>query len=74
MKSTNLTKKIVTIIEKETDKKIDINKNFIENSMDSLDMISIVMGIEKKFKLKIPDKKLKSLKNINDLKKLIEEK
>lgn len=74
MKSTNLIKKIVTIIEKETDKKIDINKNFIENSMDSLDMISIVMGIEKKFKLKIPDKKLKSLKNINDLKKLIEEK
>ncbi len=74
MKSKDLTKKIIRIIEKETDKKIDIKKNFIENSMDSLDMISIVMGIEKNFKFKIPDKKLKSLKNINDLKKLIEKK
>ena len=71
MKSTNLIKKIVTIIEKETDKKIDVNKNFIENSMDSLDMMSIAMGIEKNFKCKISDKDLKKIKKVQDLEKLL---
>ena len=33
--------------------------------------MSIIMGVEKKFKIKIPDKKLDSLKNINDLKKIL---
>ena len=71
MKDQNLDKKISLIIEKETDKKFDIKKNFVENNMDSLDMMSIIMGVEKKFKVKIPDKKLNSLKNINDLKKIL---
>ncbi len=71
MKDQNLEKKITSIIEKETDKKFDIKKNFVENNMDSLDMMSIIMGVEKKFKIKIPDKKLNSLKNINDLKKIL---
>ena len=71
MKDQNLEKKISSIIEKETDKKFDIKKNFVENNMDSLDMMSIIMGVEKKFKIKIQDKKLNSLKNINDLKKIL---
>ena len=71
MKDQNLEKKITSIIEKETDKKFDIKKNFVENNMDSLDMMSIIMGVEKKFKIKIADKKLNSLKNINDLKKIL---
>ena len=52
MNNKNLLKKIHTIIEKETDKKFDLKKNFIENEMDSLDMISIIMGIEKNYIIK----------------------
>lgn len=71
MNNKNLLKKIHTIIEKETDKKFDLKKNFIENEMDSLDMISIIMGIEKNFKIKIPDKALKSLKTAKNLENYI---
>jgi len=71
MKSTELIKKLILIIEKETDKKIDIDKNFIQNDMDSLDMMSIAMGIEKKFKCKISDKDLNDIKKVQDLEKLL---
>ena len=39
--------------------------------MDSLDMISIIMGIEKNFKIKIPDKVLKSIKTAKNLENYI---
>ena len=71
MNEKNIEKKLTAIIEKETDKKFDIKKSFIDNDMDSLDMMSIIMGIEKRFKKKISEKKIKSLKNINDLKKIL---
>ena len=71
MNNKNLLKKIHTIIEKETDKKFDLKKNFIENEMDSLDMISIIMGIEKNFQIKIPDKALKTIKTAKNLENYI---
>ena len=67
MNNRNLLKKIHIIIEKETDKKFDLKKNFIENDMDSLDMISIIMGIEKNFKIKIPDKDFKTIKTAKNI-------
>ena len=53
MNEKNIEKKLTAIIEKETDKKFNIKKSFIDNDMDSLDMMSIIMGIEKRFKKKI---------------------
>jgi len=64
-------KKIIAIIEKETEKKIDIKKSFLDNNFDSLDIISVVMGIEKSFKIKIADKNLKKIKRVEDLEKIL---
>ena len=66
-----INQKIISIIEKETNKKIDIKKSFIQNNMDSLDMMSIVMGIEKYFKCKISDKSLEKIKKVKDIEKLL---
>ena len=40
-------------IEKELEKKIDLNKDFISNNIDSLDLISIVIILENELKIKI---------------------
>ena len=66
-----LIQKIIAIIEKETDKKIDIKKNFTENKMDSLDMMSIIMAVENSFKCKISDKVLKKINKVEDIEKFL---
>ena len=71
MNEKDMLKKIISIIEKETDKKIDIKKSFSENNMDSLDIMSIAMGIEKSFKCKISDKALNKIKRVQDLEKIL---
>ena len=71
MNEKDMLKKIISIIEKETDKKIDIKKSFSENNMDSLDIMSIAMGIEKSFKSKISDKALNKIKRVQDLEKIL---
>jgi len=64
-------KKILAIIEKETERKIDIKKSFLDNNFDSLDIISVIMGIEKSFKIKIADKDLEKIKRVEDLEKIL---
>ena len=56
-------------IESEISKKINFDKNFKENNLDSLDLITTVSIIEDDFKIEIKES---SLKKINDFKKLYE--
>jgi len=56
-------------IESEISKKINFDKNFKENNLDSLDLITAVSIIEDDFKIEIKES---SLKKINDFKKLYE--
>ena len=55
------------LFEKEIDKKINLEKDFSKNLLDSLDLISIVMVLEKELKIKIKEDKLSKVKNFNQL-------
>ena len=57
--------------EKEINKKINLKKSFIDNQIDSLDLISLVMIIEKELKIKISENKLSKLENFSDLEVLV---
>ena len=57
--------------EKEINKKINFKKSFINNQIDSLDLISLVMIVEKELKIKISENKLSKVKNFLQLEILI---
>ena len=57
--------------EKEINKKINFKKNFVSNQIDSLDLISIIMIIEKELKIKISENKLSGINNFKKIEKLI---
>lgn len=57
--------------EKEINKKINFKKSFINNQIDSLDLISLVMIVEKELKIKIPESKLSKLENFIQFETLV---
>ena len=64
-------KKILTKLEKEVDKKLDLNKSFKENNLDSLDLMSIISEVENEFNITLKEKDLKKIKNFITLEKYI---
>ena len=64
-------KKFKSKIEKELEKRIDLDKDFLTNNIDSLDLISIVMILEKELKIKISEDKLSKVLNFKTLEKVI---
>lgn len=48
-------------------KKIDLNKSFAENNIDSLDRLIMVDYLMKEYKMKISQKKMHNSKNFKDL-------
>ena len=66
--------KIIKIIKEETDKDIDVKKTFEQNDFDSLDVVSIALGIEKNFNINIPDKDLKKIKTVMDVENYLNKK
>ena len=58
-------------IEKELDKTINTKKNFVQNNLDSLDIITIVSLLETEFKIRISEKKLKKINSFRDLSNLV---
>ena len=66
-----ITKILKKKMENETDKKIDLDKNFVQNNLDSLDIITIISLIEDEFKIHISEQKIKKIKNFSDLSRLI---
>ena len=64
-------KKFKSKIEKELEKKIDLDKDFSTNNIDSLDLISIVMILEKELKIKISEDILSKISNFKILEKVI---
>tara|TARA_B100000965_G_C19487232_1_gene711354 strand:+ start:344 stop:547 length:204 start_codon:yes stop_codon:yes gene_type:complete len=64
-------KKILTKLEKEVDKKLDLNKSFKDNNLDSLDLMSIISEVENEFNITLKEKDLKKIKNFITLEKYI---
>ena len=58
-------------IEKELDKTLNTKKNFVQNNLDSLDIITIVSLLETEFKIRISEKKLKKINSFRDLSNLV---
>ena len=58
-------------IENEISKKINLEKSFDENNLDSLDLITITSIIEDEFKTVISEKSLKKIRDFRTLYKSI---
>ena len=58
-------------IEKES---IKDESNFVNDlGADSLNIVEVIMGIEKEYEIEIPDEDVESLHTVGDLKKYIED-
>ena len=66
--------KLLKLFEKETSKKISFKKDFNENNLDSLDMITIVNIIEDEYGIEITEKEIKKIKNFKNLFSTVEKK
>ena len=64
-------KKYIKKIEKELKKKIDLTKNFSSNNLDSLDLITVAMLLEKELKINISEDTLSKLKDFNQFEKIL---
>ena len=62
-----ISKVLLKKIEKELDKKIDIKKNFVQNNLDSLDVITLISLLEDELNIHISEKKLKKINNFQAL-------
>ncbi|QZX49335.1 phosphopantetheine-binding protein [Mycoplasma sp. E35C] len=51
----------------------NINKNYKELGIDSLDLFDIIVSLEAEFKIEFSDEKLMKIKTINDLVQYIKE-
>lgn len=65
---------LLKLIEKETSKKINPKKNFKENNLDSLDLITIINLIEDEFGIEINENEIKKIKNFKSLFDKVEKK
>ena len=63
--------KIKKILESETLKKINFDKNFKDNKLDSLDLMTIFNTIENEYKIKLKSTKLDKVTNFKELYKLL---
>ena len=61
-------------IENEISKKINLNKSFKDNELDSLDLITTISIIEDEFKIEIKESSLKKIKNFKVLNEFIKKK
>ena len=61
-------------IENEISKKINLNKSFKDNELDSLDLITTISIIEDEFKIEIKESSLKKIKNFKALNEFIKKK
>tara|TARA_B100001121_G_C18698551_1_gene626194 strand:+ start:1033 stop:1251 length:219 start_codon:yes stop_codon:yes gene_type:complete len=64
-------KKIISKIEKDIDKKIDLEKNFKDNDIDSLDLMSVISEVENEYKIRFKEKDLKKIKDFKTLEEFI---
>lgn len=70
-----LTEKKIEELLKSIKKNIKLNSK-ISDQLDSMEFLNLIIKIEKNFKVKIPENKIKvnNFKNIKNIKKLINEK
>ena len=64
-------KKFLKKVENELEKKIDVEKSFVKNNLDSLDTFTLLSIFEDIYNIKLKDNDFKSIKNFQDLKKKI---
>lgn len=55
-------------------KNLDFKKNYFEQGMDSLDFLTLIFKIEKKFKIKISSKNYNSLNSTYKIQKYLKNK
>ena len=65
----NLDKKFKIKVEKELEKKIHLEKSFVENELDSLDTFTFLSIFEDIYKVKLKENDFKSIKSFKNLKK-----
>ncbi|MGL4184040.1 MAG: acyl carrier protein [Metamycoplasmataceae bacterium] len=70
----DIKKTIFDIIFKKTGIKVNLDFTLEDVNLDSLDLIELVLEIEKTFSIKIEDEKLNALVSINDLVNVVAEK
>lgn len=63
----NIKNDIIKKLQKITTKKITENSLISDLKIDSLDLVELVVDIEKQYNVFIPDEKLSSIKTINDI-------
>lgn len=63
----NIKNDIIKKLQKITPKKITENSLISDLKIDSLDLVELVVDIEKQYNVSIPDEKLNSIKTINDI-------
>ncbi|PIV52609.1 MAG: acyl carrier protein [Elusimicrobia bacterium CG_4_10_14_0_8_um_filter_37_32] len=65
---------VIKIIKEVNEKEIKPEASFVKDlGADSLDMAEIVMAIEEKFNIEIPDEESEKIKTVEDMVKTIEE-
>ena len=64
--------KILPAIEEELGKKVDLNKTFNDNDIDSLDSVSLLGLIEDEFKITLNSDDLLEVKDFKSLEKIIQ--
>jgi len=65
---------VIKIIKEVNEKEIKPEASFVKDlGADSLDMVEIVMAIEEKFNIEIPDEESEKIKTVEDMVKTIEE-
>ena len=63
--------KLLPLIEKELGKKVNLNKTYLENDIDSLDAVSLLGLVEDEYKIKLDAKDLIKIKDFRSLEALI---
>ena len=61
-------------IEKEISKKINLEKDFQKNNLDSLDIITFISLIEDEYRIEIKETELKKIKNFKALFDIVKKK
>jgi len=76
MDNTNESSKVVAMLAKQLNKKIEdvtIDKRIKEDlNADSLDLVELIMNIEEKYGITVPDEAAANIKTVGDLVKFVD--
>ena len=74
MENRDLTKQILDIVQELHGQNFDMDTDLRDQGLDSLDIVELVMKIEKEFNIAITDDEVISAKSIKDISELVDSK